>query len=170
MSQFNEKYDNEDDFLDDEVDSQKDKFITFKLDDEEYAIEITYVIEIVGLQKITVLPDMPDYVKGVINLRGIVIPIIDVRRRFKLQDKNYNERTCIIVVKINSATLGLIVDEVSEVLNIPADKVDPSPMTGSKLQNRFIKGIGKVGEKIKMILNIDRILNEEELEEITANV
>ena len=162
MANYDDKQDYENEYLEDELDSQKDKYITFMLEQEEYAIEIMYVTEIVGLQKITILPDMPEFIKGVINLRGNVIPIISVRRRFRMEEIPFDERTCIIVVTIDQSSVGLIVDEVSEVLDIPNDKVDPAPRTG-RSQNRYIKGIGKVGENVKIILSLDSMLSEEEM-------
>jgi purine-binding chemotaxis protein CheW len=158
-------FDNDVDEVDTD-DAQKDKYITFKLGVEEYAIEIMYVSEIIGMQKFNLLPDMPDFIKGVINLRGRVFPIIDVRKRFKLEEVVYDERTCIILVSIVDANVGLIVDEVSEVLDISSDQVEPAPMSGKKSSSRFIKGIGKVGDKIKIILNVDMLLNDDEIQDL----
>jgi purine-binding chemotaxis protein CheW len=152
----------EDDFLEEE-DTQKDKYLTFRLANEDYGIEIFYVTEIIGIQKITEVPDMPDFVRGVINLRGKVIPVIDVRTRFKLEPKAYGDRTCIVVVDINQSVIGLIVDEVSEVISIPANNIDPAPKTGKGTKSRFIQGIGKVGEQVKIILHVGQLLNDEEL-------
>lgn len=153
----------------DEEDSQKNKYISFVVSQEEFAVEISYIIEIVGLQKIIQLPDMPDFIKGVINLRGKVIPIIDVRKRFKYNEITYNNRTCIIVVKISQNEIGLIVDEVSEVLDIPETQVSPPPQTGKSSKSRFIKGIGRVGEKVKIILDVDKLLSDEEINQIELN-
>jgi purine-binding chemotaxis protein CheW len=166
LSKNSYDYDEEEDEFESEEDSQRDKFITFKIDIEEYGIEIKYVSEIIGIQKITTLPDMPDYVKGVVNLRGKIIPIIDIRLKFGMIEKVYNNRTCIIVVNLEEATIGLIVDEVSEVIDIPENQIEPLPKTGKKTRNRYINGIGKVGEKVKIILDISKILSEEELTEI----
>ncbi len=149
-----------------EEDSQLDKYITFTLGQEEFAIEIRYVVEIVGLQKITELPDMPEFVKGVINLRGEVFPIIDVRKRFNMKEIPYTDRTCIIIVSIEDTSIGLIVDEVSEVLDIKPDSISGSPKTGSKSHGRFIKGIGKVDDEVKIILDIEKILSEEEIADV----
>lgn len=153
----------DDDYYEDE-DTQKDKYLTFALSNESYAIEIKFVTEIIGIQKITEIPDMPDYVKGVINLRGKVIPVIDVRIRFKIPKKDYGDRTCIIVVDINDMAVGLIVDEVSEVLNIPEDSIDPPPSTKKGQASRYIQGMGKVGDNVKIILNIEMMLNKEDIE------
>jgi len=152
---------NEDDFFEDDEDSQKDKYLTFRIENEDYAIEIKHVREIIRIQKITEVPDMDDYVKGVINLRGKVIPLIDVRKRFRLTHREYDDRTCIIVVNMNEILTGLIVDRVSEVLDIPETQVDPPPNTGNAEECRFIQGMGKVNEYVKIILNVDKLLNEE---------
>jgi purine-binding chemotaxis protein CheW len=155
----------DDDFFEEE-DTQKDKYLTFRLANEDYGIEICYVTEIIGIQKITEVPDMPDYVRGVINLRGKVIPVIDVRTRFKLEPMAYGDRTCIVVVDINQSVIGLIVDEVSEVIGIPSANIDPAPKTGKGTKSRFIQGIGKVGEQVKIILHVGQLLNDEELTSI----
>ena len=152
------------------VDTQKDKYLTFHLAGEDYAIEIKYVTEIVGLQDITEVPDLADYIRGVINLRGKVIPVIDVRLRFLLQPKEYDSRTCIIIIHLLGTSVGLIVDEVSEVINIPSEQIDAPPKTMRGTKSRFIQGFGKIGNKVKMILNIDRFLNDEELLEIDSIV
>ena len=165
MRQFDELNEFEDEVMDDE-DSQLNKYITFTLGNEEYAIEIRYIVEIVGLQKITELPDMPDFLNGVINLRGDVIPIIDVRKRFKLDPKSYTVRTCIIIVSINEASIGLIVDEVSEVLDIEEENISVPPKTSTKQHGRFVKGIGKVENSIKIILDVEKILSEDELSDV----
>lgn len=149
-----------------EEDSQLDKYITFSLGKEEYAIEIRYVVEIVGLQKITELPDMPHFVKGVINLRGDVFPIIDVRSRFNMQEVDYTDRTCIIIVSIEDTSIGLIVDEVSEVLDIKPENISSSPKSVSKSRGKFIKGIGKVEDEVKIILDVEKFLSEDELADV----
>ncbi len=148
----------------DEEDAQKDKYLTFHLAKEDYGIEIRFVTEIIGIQRITKVPDMPDFVRGVINLRGKIIPVIDVRTRFRLEPKEYDDRTCIIVVNINDMAVGLVVDEVSEVANIPEDQVEPPPRTGRGDRGRFIKGMGKMEEDVKIILDVSRLLYDEELE------
>ena len=147
-------------------DAQKDKFLTFKIEDEEYGVEIRFVTEIIGIQKITKLPDMPDFIKGVINLRSRLIPVIDVRVRFKMDTIPYGERTCIIVVNILDASIGLIVDEVSEVIDIPDKDIDLPPRTSSKTHRQYIKGIGKVNDEVKIILDLDKLLSEEELQDV----
>lgn len=161
------EYENEDDYLDE--DAQKDKYITFKLEGEDYAIEIAYVNEIIGIQEINILPDMPDFVKGIINLRGFIIPIVDLRKRFRLPQIDYSSRACIIVVDFNEIKIGLIVDEVSEVLNIPESDIEATPKSAKILSNRFIKAIGKINNNVKIILNIENILTEDELSLLSAD-
>jgi purine-binding chemotaxis protein CheW len=156
----------EDEF--EEEDSLKDKYLVFCIADEFYAIDIAFVTEIVGIQKITEVPDMDDYVRGVINLRGKVIPVIDVRTRFRYSFQEYHDRTCIIVVDIEDAVVGLIVDEVSEVLSIPEENIDPPPRTSKGARGRFIQGMGKDGDDVKIILNVAKLLDEEELASIEA--
>ncbi len=146
-----------------EEDTQRGKFLTFNLASESYGIEIKYVTEIIGIQPITVVPDLPEYIRGIINLRGKIIPVMDVRLRFKKKPIDYNDRTCVIVIDIKDISIGLIVDSVSEVLSIPdTDIVLPPEM--SKGGNQFIKGIGKVGQDVKLILDCNKLLNEEEVD------
>jgi purine-binding chemotaxis protein CheW len=155
----------DDEFYDeDDEDAQKDKYLTFHLASEEYGVEIRYVTEIIGIQKITEVPDMPEFVKGVINLRGKIIPVLDVRIRFKLEACEYNDRTCIIVVDIDDMAVGLVVDEVSEVANIPEEQVEPPPKTGKNKSSRFIKGMGKMGDEVKIILDVSKLLYDDEKE------
>lgn len=161
MASFDERYEAQLEEIEENEDTQKDKYITFLLGDEEYAIEIQYVNEIIGMQKYTYLPDMPDYIKGVIKLRNSVYPIIDARKKFHLQEKEYGDRTCIIIVTINETTVGLIVDLVNEVLDIPEEHVAPPPR--SNMKQSYIKGIGKIGERVKIILDVHRMFSEEEL-------
>ncbi|MDD3314350.1 MAG: chemotaxis protein CheW [Syntrophaceticus sp.] len=159
----------EDDVLDaellddeDEEDTQKDKFLTFFVDEEEYGIEIRYVTEIIRMQKITQVPDVSDFIKGVINLRGKVIPVMDVRLRFGLEERPYDNRTCIIVINVEEQAVGLIVDHVSEVLDIPATEIDPPPKMYRGVKGRFILGLGKVEDGVKILLNAERFLFDEE--------
>jgi purine-binding chemotaxis protein CheW len=151
---------------DDDEDTQKDKYLTFHLADEEYGLDIACVTEIIGIQKITDVPNMPAFVKGVINLRGKVVPVMDVRRRFEIEDRDYDERTCIIVAEIKDTAVGLVVDEVSEVLDIPADRIEAPPRVGGQNEAGYIKGMGKVDDGVKILLDIDRLLYDEELQEI----
>ena len=159
----------DDDLYDDDEDTQKDKYLTFHLAGEDYGLDIFFVTEIIGIQKITDVPDMPDFIKGVINLRGKVIPVMDVRIKFNLEPREYDERTCIVVVDINNTAVGLVVDEVSEVADIPESQVEPPPNTGKGTSSRYLKGMGKIDDEVKILLNVDKLLFDEELEQIAAS-
>jgi purine-binding chemotaxis protein CheW len=162
----------EDDLDDDEEDedTQKDKFLTFTVGKEDYGLEIYHVTEIIGIQKITEVPDMPDYVKGVINLRGKVIPIMDVRKRFKFEERAYDDRTCIIVVNINDTSLGLVVDTVKEVSDIPEKDIQPPPDIAEGNRQFFIRGLGKVDEEVKILLDAEKLLSKGELSTVSAAI
>ncbi len=142
-------------------DTQKDKFLTFLLGKEFYGMEIRHVTEIIGIQPITEVPELPEYIRGIINLRGKIIPVIDVRLRFKKPFKEYNDRTCVIVIDIAELSAGLIVDSVSEVIKIPETDIVPPPDI-KKIGNRFIKGIGKVDNEVKMLLDCEKLLTEDD--------
>lgn len=144
--------------LEEDEDTQKDKYLTFHIDNEEHAIEIKYVNEIISIQKITAVPNVKKFIKGIINLRGNIIPVVGVRKRFNLEEIDFDEKTCIIVTNHNENAVGLIVDEVAEVLSIPEDAVAPAPQTKKGSHSRFIQGIGKVGDEVKIILNIEKLL------------
>jgi len=164
MTELKEKAQIEDDLFDeDDEDTQKDKYLTFTVGKEDYGIEIYHVTEIIGIQKITDVPDMPDYIKGVINLRGKVIPVMDVRRRFHLEDRASDDRTCIVVVNINETAVGLVVDTVRGVADIPEKNIAPPPSISEGNRQLFIRGLGKIGEEVKILLDIDRVLNAEEM-------
>lgn len=143
-------------------DTQKGKFLTFSLENEFFGLEIAFVTEIIGIQPITEIPELPDFVKGIINLRGKIIPVIDVRLRFKKPARKYNDRTCVIVIDIKEISVGLIVDSVSEVLTIPEESIVLPPDIKAA-QNKYIKGIGKVDGNIKLLLDCERLLNEDEI-------
>ncbi len=144
-------------------DTQKDKFLTFLLGKEFYGMEIRHVTEIIGIQPITEVPELPEYIRGIINLRGKIIPVVDVRLRFKKPFKEYNDRTCVIVIDIDELSAGLIVDSVSEVIKIPEWDIVPPPDI-KKTSNRFIKGIGKVDNDVKMLLDCEKLLNEDDVD------
>lgn len=146
-----------------EEDTQKNKYLTFALGNEMYGIEIRHVTEIIGIQKITEIPELPEHMRGIINLRGKIIPVMDVRLRFRKPLREYTDRTCIIVVDIGELSLGLIVDSVSEVLSIAERDIVPPPETG-RLSSRFISGIGKAGGGTKLLLDALRLIGDEELE------
>lgn len=149
-------------------DTLKGKYLTFHIADEDFGIEIRYVTEIIGIQSITDVPDMPDYIKGVINLRGNVIPVMDVRARFRMVTKEYEERTCIVVVNVEDKTVGLVVDKVNEVIDIPDSQIEPPPRTKCENGN-YIQGMGKVEDEVKILLDVTRLLYSEELDTLAAN-
>lgn len=154
--------------LEDEMeDTQKGKFLTFALGKEDYGIEIRYVTEIIGIQSITEVPELPDYVKGIINLRGKIIPVIDVRLRFKKPAVEYNDRTCIVVIDIKEVYVGLIVDTVAEVIAIADQNIVPPPDSKTGFHNRYIKGIGKVENEVKLLLDCEKLLADEEMDAIS---
>ncbi|WDN89365.1 purine-binding chemotaxis protein CheW [Desulfosarcina sp. BuS5] len=159
--------------MDQEVKStinRQGKYLTFSLAEEEYGIGILKIKEIIGMMPITTVPQTPDFIKGVINLRGKVIPVTDLRIRFGIDPGDYTERTCIIVVEIEReiATLqiGIVVDSVSEVLNITDKDVEDTPTFGIKLKTDYILGMAKIDDGVKILLDIDRVLNAEEMAEL----
>lgn len=148
--------------------NKEGKYLTFELDAEEYGLEILKVKEIIGIMNITSVPQTPDYVKGVINLRGKVIPVIDLRLKFTIDPLEYNDRTCIIMVDITGTSgkkvmVGIVVDSVSEVLNIKGDEIEDAPTFGGRLNTEYIMGMAKVKKSVKILLDIDQVLNAEEL-------
>jgi purine-binding chemotaxis protein CheW len=142
------------------------KYLSFFLDAEEYGISILKVKEIIGLMSITPVPQTPRFVKGVVNLRGKVIPVIDLRLRFGMEEIGYADRTCIIVVEVSTTSgclpTGIVVDSVSEVLNIKGSDIEDTPTFGMRLRTDFILGMAKIGRGVKILLNIDRVLTNEE--------
>jgi len=148
--------------------NQEGKYLTFSLAGEEYGIGILKVKEIIGMMPITTVPRTPEFVKGVINLRGKVIPVVDLRLKFGMEEKEYMERTCIIVVEIKSqggsVLIGIVVDSVSEVLNIKGNDIEETPTFGAKLDTDYILGMAKINGGVKILLSIDKVLSEEEIE------
>ncbi len=146
------------------------KYLTFTLNEEEYGIGILKVKEIIGMMTITSVPRTPEFVKGVINLRGKVIPIIDLRLKFSMEAIPYSERTCIIVVEIDSddatVLIGIVVDAVSEVLNVKEEDIEDAPTFGTKLDTDYILGMAKMEGSVKILLNIDKVLSTNEIEEL----
>ena len=145
-------------------DNIEDMYLTFGVAEEEYGIGISYVTEVVGLQRIMGVPDVPSFIKGVINLRGKVIPVMDVRLRFNMPSKPYTERTVIIVLDIETVMIGLVVDHVSEVLEIPESHIDLPTRMGETSQHGVIKGFGKQGKKVAIILDIERLVSNQRIE------
>lgn len=145
--------------------NEKGKYMTFKSGNEYFGLAIQYVNEIIQMQEITAIPETEDYIKGLINLRGKVVPVIDVRLRFKQKPLEYNDRTCIIVVNVKSTVVGLIVEKIAEVVEINEDNILPPPKIGhgDKAQNKYVYGIGKVGSAVKLLLDPDKLLNDEDL-------
>ncbi len=147
-------YDEDDNEADD---SLADKYLLFNLGNEVYGIDIKYVIEIIELQKITEVPDMPEYIKGVINLRGKIIPAMDLRIRFSIVKRAYNDRNCIIIVKVADKPVGLIVDTVEDVQDIPIDSIEPAPDFKSDAgKERFTSGLAKDGDNVRIILDAEK--------------
>ena len=144
-----------------------DKYLTFLLGHEEYGVEILKVKEIIGMINITPVPETPPFVKGIVNLRGKVIPVIDLRLKFQMPKRDYDERTCIVIMEVQSKggnkPIGVIVDGVSEVLPISGEKIEPPPAIGLSLKSTYIKGMAKIEDRIKILLNIDRVLSSEEV-------
>ncbi|NTV77631.1 MAG: purine-binding chemotaxis protein CheW [Clostridiales bacterium] len=149
-----------------EEDTQKGRYLTFALGKETYGIEIMFVTEIIGIQAITELPELPEYIRGIINLRGKIIPVMDVRLRFKKEFREYNDRTCIVVVEIKELSIGLIVDSVAEVLSISEQDIAPPPQLMNQ-NNKYIKNIGKVGNDVKLLLDCEKLLTDSELEDLS---
>ena len=154
-----------------ERDTQKGKYVTFKSGNEYFGLKIQYVNEIIVFQEITKIPESEDYIKGLINLRGKIIPVIDVRLRFKQEPFEYTDRTCIIVVNVKNIVVGLIVEQIAEVVEIQEENIIPSPTVGKadKSQNKYVYAIGKVGEQVKLLLDPDRLLNDEEITALDPN-
>ena len=148
-----------------EHDAQKGKYMTFKSGNEYFGLKIEYVSEIIQFQTITAIPETEDYIKGLINLRGKVIPVIDVRLRFKQEPFEYNDRTCIIVINVKSTMVGLIVEKIAEVVEIKEENILPPPTIGrmDKGQQKYVYGIGKVGGAVKLLLDPDKLLNDDDL-------
>lgn len=149
-----------------EEDTLKGRYLTFSIGNESYSIEVRYVTEIIGIQAITEIPELPDYVKGIINLRGKIIPVMDVRLRFKKEPREYNDRTCVIVIDIRDISIGLIVDTVSEVITIPEQDIVDPPKMNKSFSNRYVKSIGKVGNDVKLLIDCEKLLNDDEIESL----
>ncbi len=148
-------------------DQRPGKYLTFELGREEFGIQVLKVREIMGIQDITAVPQTPVYVKGVINLRGKVIPVVDLRRKFGLPEIEYTQRTCIIVVQVSSGAggmlMGIVVDGVSEVLNLTAADIEDTPDFGVDVATSYLLGMAKIKGKVKILLEIDAVLTSQEL-------
>jgi purine-binding chemotaxis protein CheW len=140
------------------------KYLTFSLAGEEYGIEIRKVKEIIGMMAITVVPQIPQYFKGVINLRGKIIPVMDLRLKFCTKEMEYTDRTCIIVVELHTnIMMGVVVDTVSEVLNIKAADIEETPSFGAAMNTNYILGMAKAEKGVKILLDIDKVISAQEL-------
>ncbi len=150
-----------------DVKSEEEKYLMFLLDEEYYGIPILKVNEIIGIMEITRIPRSPGYMKGIINLRGKIIPIMDLRLKFKMPERAYDEQTCIIIVEIpmngNMNFIGIVVDKVAEVVNINKNDIELPPKYGQEGENEFLTGIGKVKEKVVMLLDIETVINCQEI-------
>lgn len=151
-------------------DTQAGRFLTFLIDKDIFGIEIRCVTEIVGIQEITQLPEMPEYIKGIVNLRGKIIPVMDVRLRFGKELRDYDDRTCIVVVDLSGTAIGLIVDSVSEVLSIAENEIDEMPSINTNRGSGFIKNIGKLKEGVCLLVDCDKLLSNEELSAIEFSI
>jgi purine-binding chemotaxis protein CheW len=154
------------------LDQRAGKYLTFALGKEEFAIQVLRVREIMGIQEITAVPQTPGYVKGVLNLRGKVVPVVDLRLKFDMRELDYTERTCIIVAQIESQErkllIGIIVDGVSEVLTLGADDIEDTPDFGSGVHTPYILGMAKIKNKVKILLDINMVFTAQEVERFMA--
>lgn len=155
------------------ADERAGKYLTFQLASEEFGIRVLKVREIMGVQEITAVPQTPHHVKGVINLRGKVIPVIDLRLKFGLPAAEYTQRTCIIVAQVSgehasTVLMGVVVDGVSEVLNLSAQEIEDTPDFGEDIGGEYLLGMAKVKDKVKILLDIDRILSSQDLQKLNA--
>jgi purine-binding chemotaxis protein CheW len=144
------------------------KFLTFCLAGEEYGLEILKVHEIIGMMSITSVPRTPEHVRGVINLRGKVIPVVDLRLKFRMDSEEQTAKTCIIVVQANGIETGIVVDSVSEVLDILTEDIEDAPSFGATVNSDYILGIGKSEGRVKLLLDIDSVLSMEDVARLTA--
>ncbi len=143
------------------------QLVTFSIDEEEFGVDILKVQEIIRTMEITKVPRAQDFVEGVINLRGKVIPIIDLRRRFGLSSKEHDKHTRIIVIEINNMIVGFVVDSVSEVLRIPAGTVEPPPPVVAGMESEYISGVGKLQDRLLILLDLDKLLSGEDMEALS---
>lgn len=144
-------------------DSMKDRFLTFLTGDWIFGVEIQDVIEIIVIQSIVSMPEMPDYIRGLINLRGKIVPVLDTRIRFHMPPKEYDDQTCIIVLDAGEMMMGLIVDRVSDVLTIPTEDVIKTPEVGRGGSSRYVKSIGKADDQVILLLDYRKLMGEEDL-------
>lgn len=155
-----------------EEDSQKDKYMTFKTGNEYFGISIMYVNEIIGMQPITEVPEVEDYVRGLINLRGKIIPVIDVRIRFKMEPLPYTDRTCIIVINVKDTVVGLIVEKIDEVLKFDKENIVPPPSLSHNTDgsNQYVCGLAKAEDGVKLLLDPERLIKDEDLSAFSEEI
>ena len=153
-------------------DARAGKYLTFQLSNEEFGIRVLKVREIMGIQEITAVPQTPAHIKGVINLRGKVVPVVDLRLKFGLAAADYTQRTCIIVTQVQGESgpvmMGIVVDGVSEVLNLTGAEIEDTPDFGEEISGRYLLGMAKVKGKVKILLDIDRVLSTQDLHNLNA--
>ena len=150
--------------------TMKGRYLTFQVGKETFGIEIKYVIEIVGLQSLTQMPEMPEYIKGIMNLRGKVIPAMDVRQRFKLPAREYDDRTCIIVIDFGGMSVGLIIDSVSDVLSISGDQIMEKPEISGRGGCGYVNSVGMVDDQVIMLIDCEKLLNRDEYADISSHL
>ncbi|HAK89172.1 MAG TPA: chemotaxis protein CheW [Nitrospiraceae bacterium] len=138
------------------------QYVTFGLNNEEYAVDALNVQEIIEMASITHVPHLPGFFKGVINLRGTIIPVVDLKLKFDMASEGYRKHTCVIVTEFSGGVMGIIVDSVSDVMHMPEESVSATPSFGSQVRTDFIKGMGKVSDRLVLILDINKVLTEEE--------
>ncbi len=150
--------------LTDDDEAQKSKYMTFKSGNEYFGLKIQYVNEIIQIPSITAIPRTEEYIKGLINLRGKIVPVIDVRLRFKQEAFEYDDRTCIIVVIVDDVVVGLIVEQIADVIEIREENILPPPKAGraDKVDHKFVYGIARVGNSVKLLLDPDKLLNDDD--------
>ncbi|MCB1305396.1 MAG: purine-binding chemotaxis protein CheW [Leptospiraceae bacterium] len=159
-------FDEEND-LEEEEELLTDKYLSFRLGNREFAVPVAVVIEMVAMQDFTELPEMPDFVIGVINLRGRIIPLFDMRIRFSLPDVQYTDRTCVIIAEVQGKLVGLVVDAILDVEYIPGEEIRPAPSFEGDEVSEFVEGIGKTDDRVRILLNLEdllRRLNKEDLD------
>ena len=141
--------------------TMKDQYLTFEIDGEDYGVEIAYVKEIIKMERITAVPEMPNFIEGLINLRGELIGVLDVRKRFGMPEIEHDEETCIIVIVYGEYILGMVIDRVLETVTIDSDMISPPPSAKLNYANQFIRNIGTVGTSVKLLIDIERFLSQD---------
>lgn len=153
---------------DEEGGTQSAKYLFFNLGDELYGVNIMNVTEIIEMQRITEVPDLPEYMRGVINLRGKVIPVMDLRSRFGMDDRPYDDRTCMIVASIDSTALGMIVDTVAEVHDVPAENIETAQNFANSAADHYVEGVARVEERVTVLIDVRKILLGRDLQAVTS--